>query len=187
MQDRVSLHPGRVTLTPVSGQANTYDLARADSPTQEGTPLNKANLLKDTTAALFGLGSAAVPDDVFQKTSQLISSSAKVASGSYIGTASDSDTTTPTVTLTLGFKPKLVIITTNWPRFYDQDNIVPIGYYIWVDGVSRASMYSFNGATNLYASSDNNSFSFYCTVAGTMGSYGSMNDGSVNYYYVAIG
>lgn len=67
MQDRVSLHPGRVTLTPVSGQANTYDLARADSPTQEGTPLNKANLLKDTTAALFGLGSAAVPDDVFQK------------------------------------------------------------------------------------------------------------------------
>lgn len=67
MQDRVSLYPGRVTLTPVSGQANTYDLARADSPTQEGTPLSKANLLKDTTAALFGLGSAAVPDDVFQK------------------------------------------------------------------------------------------------------------------------
>lgn len=64
MQDRVPLYPGRVTLTPVSGQANTYDLTRADQPTQEGTPLNKASLLKDATAALFGLGTDAVPDDV---------------------------------------------------------------------------------------------------------------------------
>lgn len=64
MQDRVPLHPGRVTLTPVAGQANTYDMTRADDPTQAGTPLNKATLLKDATAALFGLGTDAVPDDV---------------------------------------------------------------------------------------------------------------------------
>ena len=63
MQDRVPLYPGRVTLTPVSGQANTFDLVRADQPTQEGTPLNKASLLKDATAALFGLPNTAVPDD----------------------------------------------------------------------------------------------------------------------------
>lgn len=64
MEDRVSLYPGRVTLTPVEGQPNTYDMVRADQPTQQGTPLSKANLLKDTTAAQFGLGSEAVPDDV---------------------------------------------------------------------------------------------------------------------------
>lgn len=64
MQDRVPLYPGRVTLTPVSGQANTFDLVRADQPTQEGTPLNKASLLKDATAALFGKTNAAVPDDI---------------------------------------------------------------------------------------------------------------------------
>ena len=64
MQDRVPLYPGRVTLTPVSGQANTFDLVRADQPTQEGTPLDKATLLKDVTAALYGLGTGAVPDDV---------------------------------------------------------------------------------------------------------------------------
>lgn len=64
MLDRISLYPGRVTLTPVSGQANTYDMERADSPTQEGTPLNKASLLKDTTAALYGLTASAVPDEV---------------------------------------------------------------------------------------------------------------------------
>lgn len=40
--DRVPAYPGRVVLTPVSGQANTYDMVRADSPTVEGTPLDKA-------------------------------------------------------------------------------------------------------------------------------------------------
>lgn len=64
MQDRVSLYPGRVKLVPVAGQENTYDMVRADSPTQEGTTLNKDSLLKDATAALFGLGADAVPDDV---------------------------------------------------------------------------------------------------------------------------
>lgn len=65
MQDRVSLYPGRVKLEPVAGQANLYDLTRADQPTQEGTPLNKANLLRDATAALLGLGTDAVPDEAF--------------------------------------------------------------------------------------------------------------------------
>lgn len=63
MKDRIPLYPGRVKLNPVSGQANTYDLTRADQPTQEGTPLNKATFLKDATAALYGLGTDAVPDD----------------------------------------------------------------------------------------------------------------------------
>ena len=31
---------------------------------QQGTPLNKDTLLKDATAALYGLGSEAAPDDV---------------------------------------------------------------------------------------------------------------------------
>lgn len=65
MQDRVPTYPGRVTLTPVAGKANTYDMARADEPTQAGTPLNKATLLKDATAALFGFGGDALPDNMF--------------------------------------------------------------------------------------------------------------------------
>ena len=64
MKDRDPLYPGRVTLTPVSGQANTFDMVRADDPTQAGTPLNKATFLKDATAALYGLGESAVPDNV---------------------------------------------------------------------------------------------------------------------------
>lgn len=64
MQDRIPLYPGRVRMTPVAGKANTFDMVRADDPTQAGTPLNKATLLKDATAALYGLGTGAVPDDV---------------------------------------------------------------------------------------------------------------------------
>ena len=40
--DRIPLYPGRVKLIPVSGQANTYDLVRADEPLVAGTPINKA-------------------------------------------------------------------------------------------------------------------------------------------------
>ena len=55
MQDRIPTYPGRVTLTPVSGQENTYDLLRADEPSQVGTPLNTATLFKpETEAAFFG-------------------------------------------------------------------------------------------------------------------------------------
>lgn len=71
MQDRVPLYPGRVKLNPVSGQENTYDMVRSDDPTQEGDPLSKATFLKDATAALYGLGTDAVPDDVLNVLSRL--------------------------------------------------------------------------------------------------------------------
>ena len=64
MQDRISTYPGRVKLVPVQGHENTYDMTRADDPSQPGTPLNKATFLKDATAALYGLNADAVPDDV---------------------------------------------------------------------------------------------------------------------------
>ena len=108
MQDRVSLYPGRVKLEPVAGQANTYDLTRADSPTQEGTPLNKASLLKDSTAALFGLGADAVPDDVFNNLLGQLGDKARIATGSYTGTGTYGSSNPNSITLS--FVPKLVIV-----------------------------------------------------------------------------
>ena len=64
MKDRVSLYPGRVKLVPVAGKENVYDMTREDSPTQIGSPLGKTTFLKDATAALYGLGEDAVPNDV---------------------------------------------------------------------------------------------------------------------------
>lgn len=40
--DRIPTYPGRVRLTKVAGSTDIYDLVRADSPIEEGTPLNKA-------------------------------------------------------------------------------------------------------------------------------------------------
>lgn len=41
-RDRVPLYPGRFLLVPVEGQTNTWELVRADEPTEEGTPIDKA-------------------------------------------------------------------------------------------------------------------------------------------------
>ena len=57
MTDRVPLYPGRVRLTPVSGQTDVYDMTLEDGATVTGTPLNKATLLTDATAELLELES----------------------------------------------------------------------------------------------------------------------------------
>ena len=66
MKDRISTYPGRVKLTPVSGQENVYDLERWDSPTETGTPLSKATLLADAVAEAFGGDSNSTPNDVLE-------------------------------------------------------------------------------------------------------------------------
>lgn len=73
MKDRLSLYPGRVTLTPVEGQANTYDLKRADQPTEEGTPLNTSTLLSDDTAQALELmlETNPTPNDAFLQLQKL--------------------------------------------------------------------------------------------------------------------
>lgn len=66
MMDRVSTDPGRVLVVPEGEEMQSYyaTLYRADNPTQEGTPLNKATFLTDATAALydaFGLDEGGYP------------------------------------------------------------------------------------------------------------------------------
>lgn len=41
VKDRVPTYPGRIKLTPVSGQENVFDMERADLPLEPGTPVNK--------------------------------------------------------------------------------------------------------------------------------------------------
>jgi hypothetical protein len=66
MKDRTPRYPGRVKLTPVAGQTNTYDMVRADSPVEPGTPINKQTLLTDETAYLLELKQECpTPDDAF--------------------------------------------------------------------------------------------------------------------------
>lgn len=75
---------------------------------QIGDDLDKANLLSDSTAALYsGLPENPVPDDVFSNIWQYllqISGKAVVAAGTYTGTGMESNS------IQLGFYPKAVLI-----------------------------------------------------------------------------
>ena len=88
MKDRQALYPGRVVLTPVEGQENTYDMVRADQPTEEGTPLNQSTLLSDEVAQAMGLNPEdnPTPNDAFEhltvKTVSIVFSATWSTSGS---------------------------------------------------------------------------------------------------------
>lgn len=66
MKNRRPKYPGRVRLSPVSGQENLYDMTMADEATEQGDPLNKATLLTDDTCRLYGFENTAVPNDIFK-------------------------------------------------------------------------------------------------------------------------
>lgn len=68
MYDRNVEFPQRYRLQKVDGTDDIFDLIPTPGEIRnEGTLINKSSLLKDTTAALFGLGSGAVPDDVLNQ------------------------------------------------------------------------------------------------------------------------
>ena len=101
MQDRIPTpgQEGRVLVTPEDGSAPFYArISLADNPTQPGTPLDAATLLKNATAALYGFSTpeeqaGATPDDVFSALKLLLDSATalaaaklKVESSTYSGT-----------------------------------------------------------------------------------------------------
>lgn len=53
-KDRVPTYAGRVKLVAVEGQPDAYDMTRADEPTEEGTPLDKATFDSITQSRLTG-------------------------------------------------------------------------------------------------------------------------------------
>lgn len=187
MKDRVPLYPGRVKLTPVSGQSNVYDMVRADQPTQAGDPLNKATLLKDATAALFGLGTDAVPDDVLQKLAGAAFGSGgtitdvngnplgvRIATGYYVGTGTYGEDNPNSLTFEL--EPKLVFIGSasgNEPTAAQEYfiNVVAGGY-------QRG-----NTNRNTKLTKSENSISWYNTNS----AYQQLNYSGAIYHYVAIG
>lgn len=109
MKDRTPKYPGRVKLAPVAGQTNVYDMTRLDQPTQAYDPMNKNTFLKDATAALFGLGASAVPDEVLANVAEQLGERIRVVVGEYAGTGT-AGVDNPS-RLTAPFVPKLLIIT----------------------------------------------------------------------------
>lgn len=102
-RNRIPVYPGRVIMTPVAGQANTYDMVRADEPTEEGTPLNKTafdsiiqsrltgryyipTVVRNTVSSNTGLTVNPIPTSGWSG-----STSTEMTSGSYTATASGVD------------------------------------------------------------------------------------------------
>lgn len=182
MRDRIPVNPGRVLITPEDGSAAFYaTMVRADNPTQEGTPLNKANLLKDATAALFGLGADAVPDDVLERIHDLIAGRAQVATGSYTGTGTYGASNPNS--LTFDFVPKLVIVA--------KDGLHPGGYdtqwsstsFIWTYGQTSADKYDGDSTSYIDFTQTGNKLSWYNKSSAN----GQCNTSGAAYHYVAIG
>lgn len=183
MKDRVPSNPGRVLVTPENGGAAYYaTLTRADNPTQEGTPLNKANLLTDATAALFGLDANAVPNDVFSIVHTLIARNAmdiangvKIEAGSYTGT--DETGEANAITLTFGFEPKMVIV--------QNASDLTLDFLPMIKEVSQTGDDTANGSSSsaVHVTWGTNSVSWYSDH-----DKGSMKNAANNtYYYIAIG
>lgn len=101
-KDRIPRYPGRITLEPVAGAVNTYTMARADEPTEEGTPLDKATLESITKSRLTGryyqlgvsrdvLSSSVYSGDIFPASGWLENSYTDFTGGSYKLTSSYPD------------------------------------------------------------------------------------------------
>ena len=98
-----------------------YDIGPLNSAgiSQQGTPLNKDTLLKDATAALFGLDPTAVPNDMFVKIKEALNNAnteidgkSSLVIGTYTG-ANQLSSTSSWRTINLGFRPKAVFLATS--------------------------------------------------------------------------
>lgn len=131
MKDRQPTRPGRVKITPESGEAFYAVMEMADEPTEVGTPPTKANLLKDTTAALFGGDENMVPDDALVALKTLIDDltpqkvgAAQIVYGTVQGTG------TSKVVVNSPFYPQLILVSGLYIRDYDSSE----HYYTVVSG-----------------------------------------------------
>ena len=189
MKDRVPVNPGRVLVTPENGSAAYYaTIKRADNPTQEGTPLNKNSLLKDATAAMFDLGSDAVPDDVLALIPDLIAGRAQVATGSYTGTGTYGEGNP--CSLTFDFAPKIVIITDQSSGLYPKGSHWNSSCFIWTYGQTTVYKYASNITSYITCSLSGNTLSWYHgsqSIDDNKRASGQCNVSGEKYLYLAIG
>lgn len=198
MKDRIPKYPGRVKLTPVAGQANVYDMVRADEPVEDGTPLNKATLLTDQTAAKYGKTNTAVPDNILDVLSKgvLADSSTeavltnvlgeelkgvlKTVTGSYTGTGTD----TP-LTLEFPLKLRYLVIVGADQRYQAQYMVTDIptiyGEYIYTIDFGSSSL--IKGSSSVVATATASGSTITIQKPDTA----KLNQSNAAYQYLAIG
>ena len=196
MQDRISGKPGRVLITPENGAAPYYAvMTRADEPEQEGTPLNKANLLTDETAALFGLGADAAPNDAL---AWVGNHGAKIGFGSYVGTGTQG--VDGPCQVTLDFVPKMFWVFTGSFDFgkrllsADPTTTAHIDFACYIEGAVDAPYTKYNSSGSTYTDTTltfeivGTTISWYLTKTSSNNSSSyQLNKSGTEYHYLAIG
>ena len=194
MQDRVPTYPGRVKLNPVPGHENTYDMVRADSPVQEGTPLNKASLLRDDTAALYGQSADAVPDDILSILSKAVLSvdgylkdiggnkvGPRIETGNYVGTGTSGQKNP--CSLTFDFTPKIVLMHTGATYAYSEYTHCMV--LVW--NVTNGFDVGHAGDSQNRVTYSGNTISWYNTTGNLASAGQQLNGSGTTYWYTAIG
>jgi hypothetical protein len=159
-----------------SGALQRYEyILPADEPTQEGTPLNKANLLSDTTAAALGLTGDPTVNDALAGLITRMNRSARRAYGSYVGTGTYGSAN-PT-SITFDFQPDIVFITpvTSSSSYTN----------VWFIRPSTTADFYYSGLSDYKQTItwNGNTLSFYITKSAA----GQLNTSGATYYYIAFG
>jgi len=211
MQDRIPRYAGRVILTPVEGQLNTYDLVRADDPRQQGTPLNTLNILSNEASATI-LTLAGVepenPSEAFIQLSKVLyplkKNAVGILSGSYIGTGYSyaaghssggitiyGSLTAPLLSLETTFTPLVIVISKANRGINTGVTVIPSN--VTHAGGSLSTTTTSGGSINLDWKEyglDITHTTYKSSSADTPPAreYNSgMNDSGVTYYYTVIG
>lgn len=199
MKDRQPTRPGRVKITPENGAAYYAVMEMADEPTEVGTPPTKANLLKDTTAALFGGDENMVPDDALVALKTLIDGlsaesigAAKIATGSYTGTgAFYYQTSKYKNSITFPFVPKVVYVTIASGIAGGTNNGVKRKEMLVVNGMTQQASVVEQGASGgstgyiCLLEWNENTLSWY--YESNYGAQYQLNESRVEYKYFALG
>jgi hypothetical protein len=186
MKDRQPTRPGRVKITPENGAAYYAVMEMADEPTEVGTPPTKANLLKDTTAAMFGGDENMVPDDALVMLKTAIdgfSDVARIETGTYIGTGTVSHT------INFSFTPRLVILycipfVWSGSGTYNYELAEYLEFYF--QNATSISVYNGSGAQTTTYSISNNQLTRNFSYENTYESRFICNTKNKKYGYIAI-
>ncbi len=193
MKNRVPRYKNRYKMTLPDKTVQYVTLERADEPTEVGTPLNKENLLPDTTATKLGLTSAATPNDALlallakiQGTQTDLLKYSRIEVGSYTGTDNCGESNPNT--LTFERTPQIVFILGGRPQSSDT------GVGILLSGCESALTFLGSGESGILAVTwSGKTVSWYVTQMMSAGgsTYSSATeDSQLNdrypYYYLAI-
>lgn len=175
-----------------------YDIGPLNSAgiSQQGTPLNKDTLLKDATAALFGLGSDAVPDDVLAKLAEAAFVedgvltdidgnivAPQIATGSYVGTGT-AGASNPN-SISLSFPAKCLIVR----RVSNANQYISYGLTLLGTGQTVIEATATDAGNNrfVYVTSFSNIVRWYATTQNGNDVGDQMNIQGQTYNWIAIG